>query len=429
VHRSTQLTMGAAVLSAVLVLTVGAAAARVYTLEECVGTALEKNISLAKAREGLVSSNASVLSSWSGVLPRVSAGVSASDQRTVSGGIVGTGTGRSASVGVSQSVFDGSTWARISSASHNRDADALSLESTRRDIVFSTQQSYYNLLKAVALRGVASEALDLAREQLRKTQSLFDLGSASKADLLTAQVQVGQAELSLITAQQSAETSRAALCYTIGIDVTTDLEAVDPPEFGEPIDTESYDLDAALARRPDVQAAEESLVAARRSLLADKAARWPDLSASLSYSRSEGTFGDLFDNLSDNHNRSASLSLSIPIFNGLATKAGIDAGKAQLRIAELSVRDARLSAQYDIEVARLAVTEQVQRVTVSENALAQADEDLKVTEERYRLRAASMLELIDARVAYSQARADLVEARYDSEIAKRQFRLALGYGE
>jgi outer membrane protein TolC len=63
---------------------------------------------------------------------------------------------------------------------------------------------------------------------------------------------------------------------------------------------------------------------------------------------------------------------------------------------------------------------------VAEQSVMQAEEDLRVSEERFRLRAASMLELIDARVAYSRARADLVNARYDYELAKAELKLALG---
>jgi outer membrane protein len=121
-----------------------------------------------------------------------------------------------------------------------------------------------------------------------------------------------------------------------------------------------------------------------------------------------------------------SLSLSVPIFNGLGTKASIDRSKSQLRSYEISMRNARLNAAYEIETAKLLVDEGSRSVDVSQSAVTSAEEDLKVSEERFRLRAASMLELIDARVAYSRARAELVDARYNYEIAKAQLRLALG---
>ncbi len=400
--------------------------ARVYTLDECVSLALEGNISLAKARESLTAADADVLSSWSGVLPRVSGGVSTGRSTTLVGGDSTTGKSASGSVGLSQTLFDGSTFAGISAARHGREATKYSVEAARRQIIFNTREAYYGLLKAEALRDVQSEALDLAKEQLRKTQSLFDLGSASKSDLLKAQVQVSQAELSLLTARRVAETGRASLCYMLGLSVSTDIQVADPPEQEVQVDTESYDLEAALARRPDVMASEEAAASARRSLLAAKAGRWPDLGFSMSYSRSEETVGDLFDELGDNHTRSMSLSLSVPIFNGLSTKASIDRSKSSLRSAELSLRDSKLYAEYEIETARLTTIEQRSSVDVAQASLAQAEEDLHVSEERFRLRAASMLELIDARVAYSTARAALVEARYDHEIAKAELVLALG---
>jgi outer membrane protein TolC len=403
------------------------AQARTYTLDEAIDVALAHNVSLAKAEESLHGARANVLSGWSGVLPRISGSVSRSDWLSVTPGAPDTESeSYGANVGLSQTLLSGSTFANIAGAHRNRTAQELSLDSTVRDVVFQVKQGYYGLLKAERLRDVQAEAMELAEEQLRKTESLFDLGSASRSDLLKAQVQVGQAELALISADRAAETARASLCYVLGIDVTSDLEVVDPPEDRAEAEVLEFDVGEAIARRPDVRAWEQYVVAARRSLLSSKAGRWPELSLSVGYSRDAGELGDLFEDMGDEYSRSTSLSLSVPIFNGLATKASIDNSKSSLRSAELSLRDVKLQAAFEIETARLSVIEQARSVAVAEQSVAQAEEDLRVSEERFRLRAASMLELIDARVAYSRARADLVEARYDYEIAKAELKLALG---
>lgn len=415
-------------LGAVLLTTLvaGEASARVYTLDECIEIALTQNTSLAGAREDLHSARANVLSSWSSVLPRVSGGLTKSEHLTVVGGEDSTSDSFGGSLGLSQTLVDGASFARIAGAHRSRTATELSLEATRRRTVFETKQGYYGLLRAVQLREVQSEAVELAREQLRKTQSLFDLGSASRSDLLKAQVQVGEAELALIAAEKSAETARAGLAFILGIDVTTDIEAVETTEDEREEEVTDYDLETAISSRPDIRAWDESLVAARRSLLASKAARWPDLGLSVSYSRGAETFEEFREDMSDDYSRSVSLSLSVPIFNGLSTKASIDNSKSQLRSYEIAVRNARLQAAYEIETARLGVDEGRRSVDVAQQSVMQAEEDLRVSEERFRLRAASMLELIDARVAYSRARADLVDARYNYETAKAELKLALG---
>ncbi len=404
------------------------AAARVYTLEECIEVALTENTTLARAREDLRGADANVMSGWSGVLPHVSAGATASDNLAVIEGVDIKSEGLTGSIGLSQTLFDGSTFARIAGAHRGRTATELSLEFTRREIVFETKRAYYSLLRAVQLRDVQEEAVDLVREQLRKTRSLFDLGSASKSDLLKAQVQIGEAELAFIATDKAAEIARAGLALTLGIDVTTEIEAVDPPEDSLEEEITDFDIEAAISSRPDIKSWEELLVAARRSLLSSQAGWWPELNLSMSYSRGVGShwLGDLFEDPGQNYTRSTSVSLSLPIFSGLATKASVDGSRSSLRSYEISLRNARLLAAYEIESARLSAEEGRRSVEVAGQSVLQAEEDLRVSEERFRLRAASMLELIDARVAYSRARAGLVDARFNYEIAKAELKLALG---
>lgn len=403
-------------------------AARVYSLDECVEIALSDNTTLARARESVRGAGATVMTSWSSVLPSVSAGLSTGENFSVTEGFEASGASASGSVTLRQTLFDGSSFARISGSHHSKRATELSLEETRRLVILNVKSAYYGLLKAEELRDVREEAVGLAREQLRKTQSLYDLGSASKSDLLKAQVQVGQSELALISARRSAETARASLRLTMGLPANGAVEVVHPEETVTEREILDFELDEAVSRRPDIRAYEESYVAARRSLLASKAARWPDLDLSVSYSRTGEDLGEVLDtdDMEENYNRSVGLTVSIPIFNGLATKASIDASKSDLREFEITLREARLNAEYEIETARLGVVEQRERVAVAEQSVASAEEDLRLSEERFRLRAASMLELIDARVAYSQARVDLVEARYDHEIAKAELLNALG---
>ncbi|MCD4691100.1 TolC family protein, partial [bacterium] len=240
-----------------------------------------------------------------------------------------------------------------------------------------------------------------------------------------AQVEVKQAELALISAERSAATARLGLLYTMGVSMTSDIEVVDPEDIGED-EVLEFDLDEAVNRRPDVRSQAEALVAAQRSLLVAKAGRWPSLGLSASYSKSGDSVGDVTGDFGDDYSTSVSLSLSVPIFNGLATKAGIDNSRSAFHTYELMLQDAKLSAAYEIETARLGVVEQRKRVAVGAVGLEKAEEELRVSEERFRLRAASMLDLIYARVAYSQARVDLVEAQYDYEITKASFKDALG---
>jgi len=402
------------------------ASARVITLDECVEIAMENNGSLGQAREDVATAGANLMSNWSWALPQINASVSRTNYLNVIEGFEGDSKVTSGQVGLNQVLFDGSTFARIAGAYHSRDASELSLDWTTRDVVFGAKELYYGLLKAEKLNGVAEENLELANEQLRKTESLFELGSASRSDLLKAQVQVQAAELTLITAQKGVGISRAGLRLYLALDPLEPIEVVDPPEGEEEIDLLNYDLAEAIARRPDIQAFEETVTAAKRSVLASQAEYLPDLDLSVSYAGSPEDIGGLLDQIRNDYTRSVSVRLSLPIFTGLSRKAGVDHSKSSLRSLELSLRDLKLQAAYEIETARLTLLEQEGSVAVAEKAVAQAEEDLNISEERFRLRAASMLDRIDARVAYSTARAEYVRSRYDYEIAKADMKRVLG---
>ncbi len=402
------------------------ASARVYTLNESVEIAITQNGSLGQAREDIASSGAGLMSSWSGALPHLSANATHTKYLNVIEGVEADTDFTSGQIRLSQTIFDGPTFARIAGAYHTRDAAEHSFEWTYRDVVFGAKQQYYTLLKAEKLQIVAEENLEFANEQLRKTESLFELGSASRSDLLKARVQVQAAELTLITAQKGVGMSRASLRLYLALDPMAEIEVVDPPEDQREEEVMEFDLEEAIARRPDMMAWEETVTAAKRSLLASQAGWWPALNLSLSYSRDPESIGDFFDQLRNDYTRSASVSLNFPFFSGLSTKANSDRSKAALRSLELAYRDARLQAAYEIETARLTVLEKRESVEVAEEASASAEEDMRISEERFRLRAASMLDVIDARVGFSTARAELVRALYDHEIAKADMKRVLG---
>ena len=402
------------------------ASARVYTLSECVEIAVQQNGTLGQAREDIASSGAGLMSSWSGALPHLSADATHTKYLNVIEGVDEDSDITSGRIALSQTLFDGSTFARIAGAYHTRDAAEHSFEWAYRDVVFGAKAQYYSLLKAERLRFVAEENLELANEQLRKTESLFELGSASRSDLLKARVQVQSAELTLITAQKGVGTSRAGLRLYLALDPLAEIEVVDPPEDEREEEVGDFDLETAIARRRDIMAWEETITAAKRSLLASQAGWWPALNFSLSYSRSPESIGEILDEIRNDYTRSASVSLNFPFFSGLSTKANSDRSKAALRSLELAYRDARLQAAYEIETAGLTVLEKRESVEVAEEAAGAAEEDMRISEERFRLRAASMLDVIDARVAFSTARAELVRALYDHEIAKADMRRVLG---
>jgi outer membrane protein len=241
--------LGLAAVAVIVAMAAPAASARVYTLDECIEIALSHSTSLEGARENLRGAGADVMGSISSVLPHVSAGLSTSEDRFHTNGPDVSGESASGSISASQTLFDGSAFAQIAGAFRGKTATELSLEWTKRQVIFDVKQAYYGLLRSERLRDVQQEAVELAREQLRKTQSLYDLGSASRSDLLKAQVQVGESELALIAAERTAETARAGLALVLGIDIMTGIEPTDPPAEASDEKVPESDTEEAVSSR------------------------------------------------------------------------------------------------------------------------------------------------------------------------------------
>jgi len=118
--------------------------------------------------------------------------------------------------------------------------------------------------------------------------------------------------------------------------------------------------------------------------------------------------------------------LSMPIFDGFATKSNIRQAQLNLAVAQEELRQAKRDVTLAVKQAFLNVTEAEQRIRVTEESLALAEEENRLAEERYRLGASFLLELIDSQVAYSTAQTNHISGLYDYKLAVAQLEHAVG---
>jgi outer membrane protein TolC len=274
----------------------------------------------------------------------------------------------------------------------------------------------------VRLADVSSRALQLSRSEERRVRALFEVGSVSKSDLLKAQVQTAQSQLDSLTAIDNVTVQRITLGTVIG---------VADRDFGE-IDTTLspnalvYDpaqvLDEASKNRPDLKAAELELKSANSALASANLARFPSLS--LSGSATYSPFSDTKVTQKDStgakfsvsaHNETdrqygASIALNWDVFSGMAIESRIAAAQAGVQRAK-EVRDAaKRNLDGEVHQALLGQQEAIERTRLVESALASSTENLKLTQEKYNVGSATILDLIDAQVQLQRAESDEVSA-------------------
>jgi outer membrane protein TolC len=405
----------------------------VVTLEQAIALSLKTQPSVVQATVAVDNAGARVRSAKAAWLPSLD--FSASGNQSYSGvparvdpntGLaVGSSSG-SISTGLRSSLtlFDGfQRSADTKSARASQTAADASLVNTRYQQRLTTTNQFLDARAAAELVGVRQASVERAQEQLNVSINKLNAGSATRSDSLRSRVTLGTAQLQLVQAQAQLASAEAGLARLVGM--TGRVAAADDSSFyhvvTEPIDTAAIRMEAEAAS-PQVRAAQASATAAQAEISSARSVYWPTLSLSANV----GLSGSSSRDYSFYDNRGASLSLSWPIFNRFQREQNINTAENAAITAEAQAADAarqvsaNLTSQLaDLEAARL-------QIDITQVSVKAAEEDLRVKQERYRLGASTIVDILTSQEALDQAEVDAVNARFSYLRAKAQIEALIG---
>jgi outer membrane protein len=294
---------------------------------------------------------------------------------------------------------------------------------TTEDIVLATDQAFYNVLQAQALLKVAQQTVTTRQSVEHQIDELAQNKLKSNLDLSFAQVNLSQAKLLQLDAQNNVDSTLAALTAVLGFDKQEQYELVDettqvpapPPDVDVLITT-------ALQQRPDLQALTFDQQAAEKVRRAQRDLLLPSINAlgiaGVTPVRPD-CFGGCFPNyFVSSWYGAAGVNMSIPIFNGFLFSAQASEAGFRVKAAAENTRDLRDIVVRDVRTAWLAANTAFQRVSVAEELSRQADLSLSLAQSRYNLGLGSIVELSQAQLQQTDAAIAYVNAQY-------QYRLSL----
>lgn len=430
----------------------GAADAASLTADDAVKTALQKSGLIVGARAGVMSARGGVRGAYGGVLPSVSASLTRSESRTTNetGSTVFLGVPEiiqpndskssftSPTLSVSWGVLTPSAWANLSAARKTSKSARFQLDATRNDVALGVRRQFYEVVKAVKLAEVAESSLQLARDDERRVRAMFEVGSVSKSDLLKAQVRSAQSELALLQARQAVTVQRIELARQMGVEEANLGEVDTLLTAGTGTYDEAALLAEATSKRPDLIAAEAALGSARASHTAARLGRLPYVTAGGSatfnqkstFTNTDRASGlELTGEGSTDRDLRGQVSVRWDIFSLSTVDARIASAKATLMNVQ-EERDAlRRNLASEVRQAILAHREATESRVAAQRGLESATENLKLTQEKYNVGSATILELIDAQVQLETAKSDLVRALAAIRVAEAQINRVRGHGE
>ncbi|MEZ4653175.1 MAG: TolC family protein [Candidatus Eisenbacteria bacterium] len=408
------------------------------SLEDIYDLAEGRNLNYLRSLESIETSKGSYKSARSALLPSARAGVGLS--RTVSKfsqpvfdqtsqSFISDETSYSSSLSLSGgvNVIDMPSIFRFRQASASLDGTELGAARTRQTLHNQLAGVYYELIRAQERAQVTQEAYDLSSEQLRRAQSLYDLGSVARSDVLQAQVNLASADRDRISATNTIALQRSRLAMALGVPVDSPIRVQDPEALPGTLPTEADALvEDARHSRPDVRQAQADLSAARLGVKSAKWSRYPSLDASYSYSRRGTHLNDVTTEFDSGYSFSTSIGLSWTLFDGLNTKGSIERAEAARRSQKLMLEETELQVALDVQESLIAIKNASESIRSAEEGVRLAEESVKLQQALYESGGGTLLEWNNSQVELTRARVSLVDAQVDLHLALAGLDLALG---
>jgi outer membrane protein len=321
-------------------------------------------------------------------------------------------------------LFDSfASWRGVNRAERGKEAAAHQLERADQEIVFGVVNAYDGVLLARKELEVAEQALKTAQAILERSKTRVESGVAVESDLLNAQVRLAARKQELIRAQNNLSLSRAELDRAMGISVGKEMEPVQalverslPEKSLEELERQAMEMRPDLKRIQSEEAAQQQNVAIAKSSFGPRVNAFADWEAD----------NPTFVSGGGGNNWIAGIEVQMDLFQGGARRAKLQRERAlQEKVAALkdAAKDAiRLEvrrAYYDLDTAR-------QQVEVTKTAIEQAQESLRITQNRYESGVSTITDLLSAEEAASRSQADYWQTVYRLHTSYANLELATG---
>jgi outer membrane protein len=422
---------------------------QIVSLDQAIAIGFARSPLLASARAVILIDAAPVDLAKTAVLPNIAG--TASTSRTLRQAATGTpqpgstspGNGSSTSsqvfdtttnglnVTLRQLIYDGGRVAAQLRAAKATENGAIALYKRQlQTVAFNVANTYYAALAAQRATQIANETVKINQVNADLVNAQIQAGTTARSDLLTAELPVAQARVTLVKDQGFELSAQAAFVNAMGLDANT---YVLPQDDGNvlsgasgapqvPVPTYDVAISRAYSLRPDFAAQQLAITSTRALVKAAKLGLFPNLTGSGSYGvNSTDPAGGTYRNTG-----ALGLSLSIPIFDQGITHAQVVQAQGQLDSAVAALEFSRETIQLNVKQTLVSLVSANATFQQTQAELANARQVLQATQAQYAAGVTTLPLLLNAQVGLTQALVDQVNAVYTLRQAEAAFLFAEG---
>lgn len=289
------------------------------------------------------------------------------------------------------------------------------------DMRATVTNGYCDLLQAGNMQQLGRESVQRLEDHLKNVQAQYEVGVVAKVDVLRSQVELSNAQQSLIQAENAYQVAEANLNRIVGLPMDTTLKLDNILTYSEYAEDMAYCLDYASQYRPELEQARQGVEAAKGALMVARSGYMPQIAASATQNWSDTNWpGD------ENGEWGVGVGVSLNVFDSGVTWSKINGAKADLAVAEETYRDTVDAVNLDVRNCYLGLREAEKRISTTETAVSQAEEDYRIAQVRYMAGVGTNTDVLDAQVALTQAKTNYLQAMYDYNTSKTELENAMG---
>ena len=407
---------------------------RPLTLEACVRIALDKNPLIRSTQEGISAAQEGIGEARAPYYPDLSlnagygywqkyAFLPSGIARPGISPVIGPTDDWAAGLRARYTIFDsGERRAKLKAAHAGKGFAEEESVRVRSDMVLDIHYSFYSFVSSLETFSVAQQQLARALDHLRLAGERKAAGVVPLIDVVRAQVGVGDAKLALVRAENLIRLSRGNLNTSMGLPVETPIQV--EARAGEIRSADSMDLsqafDQAVRSRPEVKASLQRIKAAQSAVDGAKSAYGPKI-------RAEGGYGwrDK-DFLPQEEEWLVGVTIDLPLFTGFARKHRLAKAKAEMSKEGAEMERISQKVRQEVWSAHSKLREAFEATQAAEILVKDALESHRLAQERYKVGAGTLTDLLDARTALDRAEANQVSSHWEYHIARAIFDRATG---
>ena len=296
------------------------------------------------------------------------------------------------------------------------------------ELKLQVTQVFYGVIVAAEFMDLTKQTENQIESHLRNAKAMFEEGVISEYALLRAEVELANFHPTVTASREAYKMAMEGLRIVLGLEpeegftVQGRLEDISP----ETIELEQA-LEIAYDSRPDLQQISLQKEMFDQLLQIEQRNQyWPSFFLSLAYTRQAQDDNFEFDNYFWGDGVSAGISVAVPLFDGFKTKSRVQMAKINLKKNGLLTMQVRDGIRMEIKSALSRIYEAQDKLNASQKAVMQAEKGYRIAEVRYQEGISTQVELLDARLAQTQAQTSELAAKYELIVAEAEFNKAIG---